>query len=100
MLLEYDIKKLQPGGLYDGPFKEWPMRFCRFGEGRLGLVAAPWIWESAVKDVTAALDVLPCCYQYPLPTHDVLIANLDKIVERAREIAPDAAALPLAGLKL
>jgi len=71
------------------------MRICRFGEGRLGLVEG-----SVVRDVTAALDVLPCCYQYPLPAHDVLIANLDKVADRAREIAPDAAALPLAGLKL
>ena len=76
------------------------MRFCRFGEGRLGLIAAPWIWESAVKDVTAALEVLPCCYQYPLPTYDVLIANLDKVAERAQAIAANSPSLPLDSLKL
>jgi 2-keto-4-pentenoate hydratase/2-oxohepta-3-ene-1,7-dioic acid hydratase in catechol pathway len=71
------------------------MRFCRFGEGRLGLVEG-----STVRDVTAALEILPCCYQYPLPTHDVLIANLDAVAARARELAPQADSLPLAGLKL
>jgi 2-keto-4-pentenoate hydratase/2-oxohepta-3-ene-1,7-dioic acid hydratase in catechol pathway len=71
------------------------MRFCRFGKGRLGLVEG-----STVRDVTAALEVLPCCYQYPLPTYDVLVANLDAVSARAREIAPQAASFPLAGLKL
>jgi 2-keto-4-pentenoate hydratase/2-oxohepta-3-ene-1,7-dioic acid hydratase in catechol pathway len=71
------------------------MRFCRFGEGRLGLVEG-----SLVRDVTAALEVLPCCYQYPLPGHDVLIAHLDEVAARARELAPQSAWLALAGLKL
>ena len=57
------------------------MRFCRFGEGRVGLVEG-----NAVKDVTAALDVLPS-YRYPLPTHDVLVANLDTFAARARTLA-------------
>jgi 2-keto-4-pentenoate hydratase/2-oxohepta-3-ene-1,7-dioic acid hydratase in catechol pathway len=70
------------------------MRFCRFGDGRLGLVEG-----SMVRDVTAALDILPAC-RYPLPTHDILIANLDKVAERARTIAPHAASLPLETLKL
>jgi 2-keto-4-pentenoate hydratase/2-oxohepta-3-ene-1,7-dioic acid hydratase in catechol pathway len=70
------------------------MKLCRFGEGRLGLVEG-----SNVRDVTAALDVLPA-YRYPLPTHDVLIANLDKVVERVRGMAASAPQLPLAGLKL
>ena len=42
------------------------MILCRFGEGRLGLVEG-----AIVRDVTAALDVLPA-YRYPLPSHDVL----------------------------
>ena len=65
------------------------MRFCRFGEGRLGLVEG-----SVVKDVTAALEVLPS-YRYPLPTHDVLVANLDAVAARARTIAPGAPTVPL-----
>jgi 2-keto-4-pentenoate hydratase/2-oxohepta-3-ene-1,7-dioic acid hydratase in catechol pathway len=49
--------------------------------------------------VTAALEVLPS-YRYPLPSSDVFIANLDKIVAKARSIAADSPVLPLAGLKL
>jgi 2,4-didehydro-3-deoxy-L-rhamnonate hydrolase len=70
------------------------MRFCRFGEGRLGLAEG-----GAVKDVTAALEVLPS-YRYPLPTHDVLVANLDAVAARVRDIAPGAPAVALERLKL
>ena len=70
------------------------MRFCRFGDGRLGLVEG-----DSVRDVTAALDVLPR-YSYPLPGHDVFIANLDAVTARARTLAKDAPALPLDGLTL
>jgi 2,4-diketo-3-deoxy-L-fuconate hydrolase len=70
------------------------VRLCRFAEGRLGLVEG-----SQVKDVTAALDVLPG-YHYPLPTYDVLIANLDRVAARVREVAPKAVPVPLEGLKL
>jgi 2-keto-4-pentenoate hydratase/2-oxohepta-3-ene-1,7-dioic acid hydratase in catechol pathway len=70
------------------------MRFCRFGDGRLGVVDG-----DVVKDVTAALDVLPS-YRYPLPAHDVLVANLAAVAARAREIAPGAASLPLDRLSL
>jgi len=70
------------------------MRFCRFGEGRLGLVEG-----SVVKDVTAALEVLPS-YRYPLPTHDVLVANLDAVAARARTIASGAPTVPLDRLLL
>src|SRR5437870_319074 len=69
------------------------MRLCRFGDGRLGLVEG-----SNVRDVTAALDVLPA-YRYPLPTHDVLIANLDKVLERVRAIAPTAPLMAAAGMQ-
>jgi 2-keto-4-pentenoate hydratase/2-oxohepta-3-ene-1,7-dioic acid hydratase in catechol pathway len=69
------------------------MRLCRFGDGRLGVVE-----DSSVRDVTAALDVLPS-YRYPLPTFDVLIANLDKIMERAHLIAATSPSLPLAGMQ-
>ena len=70
------------------------MKLCRFGEGRLGLVEG-----SVVKDVTAALDALPA-YHYPLPQYDVMIANLDRVVARVKEVAPTAGSVPLAGLKL
>ncbi len=70
------------------------MRLCRFAEGRLGLVEG-----SQVKDVTAALDVLPG-YHYPLPAYDVLIANLDRVTARIREIAPAAGSVSLEEVKL
>ena len=70
------------------------MRLCRFGENRLGLVDG-----STVKDVTAALDVLPA-WSYPLPRFDPLIANLDQVRARVQEIAPGCPAVPLEGLRL
>jgi 2-keto-4-pentenoate hydratase/2-oxohepta-3-ene-1,7-dioic acid hydratase in catechol pathway len=95
--LDYDIKNPAPWRakprLYHYRLGD-PMRFCRFGEGQLGLVEG-----SMVRDVTAALEVLPAC-RYPLPNHDLLIANLDRVAGRARSIAPHAPALPLETLKL
>jgi 2-keto-4-pentenoate hydratase/2-oxohepta-3-ene-1,7-dioic acid hydratase in catechol pathway len=70
------------------------MRLCRFGDGRLGVVE-----DSSVRDVTAALDILPG-YRYPFPSHDVFIANLDQVVARVRAIAASSLSVPLAGLKL
>jgi 2-keto-4-pentenoate hydratase/2-oxohepta-3-ene-1,7-dioic acid hydratase in catechol pathway len=70
------------------------MRICRFGNARLGVVEG-----SNVRDVTAALDVLPS-YRYPLPSHDVLIANLARVAERVRTIAPESPFTPLERLKL
>lgn len=65
------------------------MRFCRFDQGRFGLVEG-----DSVRDVTAALDVLPS-HTYPFPQHDVFIANLDAVAARARELAPSVAGTPL-----
>jgi 2-keto-4-pentenoate hydratase/2-oxohepta-3-ene-1,7-dioic acid hydratase in catechol pathway len=70
------------------------MRLCRFGEGRLGIVEG-----DRVRDVTAALDVLPP-YRYPLPSHDVLIANLDQVAARASAIAAQSPVVALDGLAL
>jgi 2-keto-4-pentenoate hydratase/2-oxohepta-3-ene-1,7-dioic acid hydratase in catechol pathway len=70
------------------------MRFCRFGEGRFGLVEG-----TVVRDVTSALDVLPS-YRYPLPRHDVFIANLESVASRVRSIAPGAQSIPLNQLTL
>lgn len=70
------------------------MRLCRFGEGRLGLVE-----DAIVRDVTPALDLLPS-YRYPLPSHDVLIANLDQVLDHVGKISRAAPELPLDGLKL
>src|SRR5215475_769895 len=70
------------------------MRFCRFGDGRLGLVE-----NSAVRDVTTALDLLQS-YRYPFPPYDLFVANLDKIMNRARTIAPSSPSMPLTSLQL
>src|SRR4051812_48369639 len=70
------------------------MRFCRFGDNRLGLVEG-----ANVRDVTGALDVLPS-YRYPVPAYDMFIDNLEKISARARAIAAESLSIPLAGLKL
>ena len=84
------------------------MRFCRFGEGRLGIVEGgtgggeiveAGGGDALVRDVTAALDVLPS-YRYPLPARDVFIANLDAVAARARSIAAGAPVLSLADVRL
>jgi len=69
------------------------MRVCRFDNQRLGIVEgdAP----TAVRDVTAALDVLPQV-RYPLPRHDPLIAHLPQVLTRARSLATSTAPLPVA----
>lgn len=70
------------------------MRLCRFDESSLGLIDGV-----SVRDVTAALDVLPQV-RYPLPKYDPLIAHLPQVLARARAIAPNAPALPLAERRL
>lgn len=70
------------------------MRLCRFNKDRVGIVEG-----SNVRDVTAALDVLPA-YHYPLPSFDVLIAHLDKFAARANAIAADSHLLPLTSVTL
>lgn len=70
------------------------MRLCRFGKDRLGLVE-----RETVRDVTAALDVLPA-HTYPFPAYDVLIANLGTVMARVKEVLPEAPAIPLADVLL
>ena len=70
------------------------MIFCRFNDNRLGLYEGIDIY-----DVTAALDVLPAC-RYPLPEYDLLFANLDKVLERAKAIYPQCSQLSPLDVKL
>jgi 2-keto-4-pentenoate hydratase/2-oxohepta-3-ene-1,7-dioic acid hydratase in catechol pathway len=65
------------------------MRLCRFDTSRLGIVEG-----RHVRDVTAALEVLPA-YRYPLPRGDMLVANLDAIAACARALLPQAPSIPL-----
>jgi 2-keto-4-pentenoate hydratase/2-oxohepta-3-ene-1,7-dioic acid hydratase in catechol pathway len=70
------------------------MRLCRFDQNRLGVVDG-----DQIRDVTAALDDLPA-YRYPLPPGDMLIANLETIAMRARELATSAPAIPIDRVRL
>lgn len=70
------------------------MKICRFDNNRLGLVEG-----DQVRDVTAALDILPA-YRYPLPPFDPLILHLETLVARIKVLAPTSSLLPLAGREL
>jgi 2-keto-4-pentenoate hydratase/2-oxohepta-3-ene-1,7-dioic acid hydratase in catechol pathway len=70
------------------------MKICRFDDNRLGLVEG-----DEVRDVTAALEVLPS-QRYPLSAIDPLVANLPRVMDEIRRIAPSAQTLPLAGRRL
>lgn len=70
------------------------MRLCRFDDNRLGLVNG-----TTVRDVSAALDVLPV-FRYPLPAGDVLISNLEQLTREIRSVAERSASVPLKGLTL
>src|ERR1700726_3805061 len=71
-----------------------PMRLCRFGDNRLGLVRG-----DGVADVTAALEALPA-HRYPLPRHDPLIAHLADLRAGIAVAAERARPIPLATLDL
>ncbi len=70
------------------------MQLCRFNDNRLGLVEG-----DRVKDVTAALKILPASH-YPLPTYDLMIANLPAIRAEVEKLAKDAKVLAFADCKL
>lgn len=70
------------------------MKLCRFGNNQLGLVEG-----TQIRDVSAALDVLPS-HRYPLPNHDPLIADLAKLMTRIDAIKSQAALVPLADAHL
>lgn len=70
------------------------MKICRYNDNRLGLVEG-----NEIKDVTAALDVLPAA-RYPFPTYDLLIAHLPEVQKAAAAAAKSAKSLPLSEAKL
>ena len=70
------------------------MRLCRFDDNRLGVIDGP-----IIRDVTAALDELPR-QGYPFPTHDLLVANLDGVVSRARALMPQARTISIEAVTL
>ena len=72
------------------------MRLCRFNDDRLGVVDPK---TETIADVSAALKLLPA-QRYPLPNHDLLIANLQKIKAEAKRLAPRAKKFALGKAKL
>jgi 2-keto-4-pentenoate hydratase/2-oxohepta-3-ene-1,7-dioic acid hydratase in catechol pathway len=70
------------------------MRLCRFDDNRLGVVDGP-----IIRDVTAALDVLPR-QGYPFPAHDILVEHLDRVGDRARALLPNARTLAVDAVTL
>jgi 2,4-diketo-3-deoxy-L-fuconate hydrolase len=70
------------------------MRLCRFNNDKLGLVDA-----DVVRDVTAALDLLPEV-RWPLPAGDPVVAHLDQIQQRVNKIAAGAPKYRLADIRL
>lgn len=70
------------------------MRFCRFDDNRLGVVEG-----DQVRDVTAALDILPAL-SWPLPHGDQFMLNFDKLRPEMERLAKGAPSLPLADVKL
>jgi 2-keto-4-pentenoate hydratase/2-oxohepta-3-ene-1,7-dioic acid hydratase in catechol pathway len=70
------------------------MNLCRFNDNRLGLVDG-----DRVRDVTAALDILPPS-RYPLPDHDLMIANLPAVRAEAERLAKTAKTVALADCAL
>lgn len=70
------------------------MKICRFGNNQLGVVEG-----SNVRDVTAALEILPSS-GYPFPQHDVLIANLPALITRIKALLSTAPMIELAKVSL
>lgn len=70
------------------------MKICRFGNNQLGVVEG-----SNVRDVTAALEILPSS-SYPFPQHDVLIANLPALITRIKALLSTAPTIELGKVSL
>ena len=70
------------------------MRLCLFDDARLGLVQG-----DLIHDVTEALDGLAPA-RYPLPRHDLLIAELPAVRQRVESLAANAASIPVAQVRL
>ena len=70
------------------------MRFCRFDDDRLGVVAG-----QSVHDVTGALDVLPEL-RWPLPHGDHFMRHFDRLRPEMERRAKDAAPRPVSEVRL
>jgi len=70
------------------------MRICRFDNDRLGLAKG-----DEVLDVTPAIEVIPP-QRWPIALGDPLVANLDRVLERVRELEATAPRRRLADVQL
>jgi len=70
------------------------MRIARFDDNLVGVML-----DDGIHDVTPVLSELPP-YRYPLPGHDVLIANLAKLTGKFEQTARRAPALEIEKVKL
>ncbi|MEW5423002.1 fumarylacetoacetate hydrolase family protein [Amorphus sp. 3PC139-8] len=70
------------------------MRFCRFDDDRLGLVEG-----DAVRDVTAATDILPAL-RWPFPRGDQFMTHFEDVRREMERLAPSAPSKPIAEVKL
>lgn len=70
------------------------MKICRFDDNRLGIVRG-----TKVHDVSAVLNDIPAL-RWPLPAHDVLIAELPRLREKLERAADGAPAKDLSAVKL
>ena len=65
------------------------MRICRFNANRLGVIQGDQVF-----DVTGALAVLPAS-SYPLPGHDLLVAQLAQVRAHIEALLLSAVPMPL-----
>jgi 2-keto-4-pentenoate hydratase/2-oxohepta-3-ene-1,7-dioic acid hydratase in catechol pathway len=71
------------------------MKICRFNNGRVGVVEG-----DVVKDVTDVVTQSLGPVRWPLPTGDLLIANLDALLPKLKAAAVSAPSIPLAQASL
>jgi len=71
------------------------MKICRFNNGRVGVVEG-----DVVKDVTDVVTQSLGPVRWPLPTGDLLIANLDALLPKLNAAAVSAPSIPLAQASL
>ena len=70
------------------------MRIARFDDNRVGVVL-----DDGIHDVTSVLGELPS-HRYPLPSHDVLIANLETLRPKLEAAAARSKAIPIEKARL
>ncbi|ROZ75038.1 fumarylacetoacetate hydrolase family protein [Ramlibacter sp. WS9] len=70
------------------------MKICRFDDNRLGVLDG-----DDVLDVSTVLEQLPAC-RYPLPRHDLLVAELQRLAPAIEAAKPHARRIPVNTVRL